>query len=332
VYNFGCNQSCSGGSFWKSFGVGIGQAVGNFFFGGRGLLGNGGFSLFNNNPYSLFNNNPYSFFNINPLSFNFNPWNLWGGNTSSTEGLGSPEKKTSSNDSSRLKETSTDKDKKITNEAEEEAPAKDTTSPVTTTTPATTVTPTNADGINSVTDLNGLLAIDYSKLSDADKTAYDSKLEDLLKNMDENAKHEALAKTNLPESVKTAIQKSLYGEYENYTEGTVLSNNDVKSAHDKASETSANKRPKDVTGSSTIVMSSDGTHPEKITITDTQLNRAVTYKYQETTSQGEYLYKSTTGGQQEYILQKKSNGEYYLVQYSFHTGYGQADQTKQANS
>jgi hypothetical protein len=375
VYNFGCNKSCSGGSFWSGLGLGLGQAF-------AGLFGMGGFC----NPLGNFGMGGFSMGGFGNM---FGNLGLWGGNTSSSEGLGSPEKKTSSSDSSRLKQTKTEDDpdykklnelgKKVTDlEAKlraknnkrdiEDAKAiaaltkqveaiedtdgtnKDANAnqkadllkrlnalssgqSVGVIDPATGNTPeSSADKIKEANSLDDLLKIDYSNLSDTDKAAYDGKLNDLLQTMDEKTKHDALAKTNLPESVKTAIQKSLYGEYENYTEGTVLKDNDVKSAHDKASETSANKQPKDVTGTSKIEMSADGTHPEKITITDTQLGRAVTYEYKDKTPQGEYLYKSTSGGQQEYILQKKSNGEYHLVQYSFHTGYGKADQKKQANS
>ena len=71
---------------------------------------------------------------------------------------------------------------------------------------------------------------------------------------------------------------------------------------------------------STITKSSDGSHPQTIIIHDT---KDITYTYNRTEN-GEYIYTSNQDNQ-EYILQKNSNGKYDLVQYEWNKGYGEKD-------
>lgn len=123
----------------------------------------------------------------------------------------------------------------------------------------------------------------------------------------------------VPEEVDEPENPHKYNDgYTNYDGETELKDGDVIRATDTSGATrdtvSVNNKP------STITKSSDGPHPQTIIIHDT---KDITYTY-DRAENGEYIYTSNQDNQ-EYILQKNSNGKYDLVQYEWNKGYGEKD-------
>lgn len=120
------------------------------------------------------------------------------------------------------------------------------------------------------------------------------------------------------DALRALVKKQYYGTNSNYDGKTELKDGDVLHAHDNSGKT---RDTFNINGKITnITTSDDGPHPKTITIND---QKKITYTYLET-NDGEYLYKSSAGGQ-IYALQKTDSGKYELKQYSWHEGYGKKD-------
>ena len=190
---------------------------------------------------------------------------------------------------------------------------------------------TNKDASNIKND-------DYVALGDTDKENLKKKFEVLAKGNSEEAAKWAKSTTLHDDLVKIA-RASFYTEGNtNYDGKEEIDASKIVRAHDTYSMTSdGNGFPRDVKPNRSdnevaveIENASDGNYPKTIKIYDDNVEannnnneRAITYTYQEI-KHGEYIYKSDRNNQ-EYVLQKTSNGEYELVQYRYHTGWCEKD-------
>ena len=122
-----------------------------------------------------------------------------------------------------------------------------------------------------------------------------------------------------PAATDPAAKKQKYKTgFTNYDGKTELKDGDVIQATDESDVTNPTKNLDNKV--SKITKSSSGKHPQTITIYD---KKTVIYTYKETRN-GEFIYCSDQSNQ-EYVLQKNSNGKYELVQYEWHKGFGEKD-------
>ena len=342
VINIGSNNTtifnCGGshlGGFWGGFGLGLGNAFGSLFGGGMGF---GGFGM-----------DGFGFPGFGGFG-NFGFGNVWGNNA-----LSSTPAKTSSNttcnckgchgndNANNVNDKEDDKDqpklseliKKVTGFKTDKAKGKN-------------VDPEAVDEVRKqlealkdkpVDDINGSNNKDhYARLLDdlnknfpkADGTD-DSNSDDGTVGANEfnnslnaagndSAKLLALLDKTTDPAQRAQIKAKFYEDgYSNYDGKTELKDGDVVIAHDNSGKTRDTKQASGK-AQSTITKSDNGSHPQTIVIHD---SKDITYTYKETVD-GEYIYTSDQDNQ-EYVLQKNTNGKYDLMQYNYHKGYGVKD-------